>query len=295
MLVEPVSSDGEEKGSTQNERHIFRRTSKFLEGKKKTERKTGTSLFLESVPFRFVKNKHARKENPRQGKMTCALLGFREIVTAKKSSFDRAPRKKFRRGCSIVCEAAHNKAKVKLTIPFETKFGQSMCVAGAAEELGSWKEDSCLVMNWEEGNVWTADCQLPTGAEIEYKYILKNVDGSLEWQPGPNVKLEVPVETGGETPIAVHDCWTGGDQKVSIGDRAISQGSRQKNKKNRANVELPELPTEIVATGPVDIGAPEDVGNNVAANGLYFEQQETFAEPEASANLNGSSPFAERM
>lgn len=53
--------------------------------------------------------------------------------------------------------------QVRLSVPYKTKFGQSLCVTGGLNELGSWQEECCVTMDWNEGNIWTAECELPNG------------------------------------------------------------------------------------------------------------------------------------
>lgn len=48
-------------------------------------------------------------------------------------------------------------------------------------------------------------------ATVEYKYIVKNEDGSIKWQPGSNIELDLPNEA--ET-VDVLDCWLGVNRKV---------------------------------------------------------------------------------
>lgn len=194
-------------------------------------------------------------------------------------------------------------------MPYETTFGQTLCVAGGTEELGSWCADSCLQMTWQEGNVWTADCDLPTGSDIEYKYIVRNEDGSVEWQPGENNKLSVPDVAPQGSAISVQDDWLGADQQVFFGDvAAITNGASSQQHGNNGFKglipELPEIPSKIKASGPVDIGAPEDVTTTKErstyrrsdnGNGNRVSRQDLFKRVEMPVHLNGSSPFAERI
>ena len=45
--------------------------------------------------------------------------------------------------------------QVTFSIFYETKVGESICVLGSIEELGSWKEYKCH-LTWTEGHIWVS-------------------------------------------------------------------------------------------------------------------------------------------
>ena len=56
-------------------------------------------------------------------------------------------------------------------IHYDTRFGQSVCLAGGIPELGNWTEFK-YEMVWTEGNYWVAnDIELSCGV-FEYKYVI---------------------------------------------------------------------------------------------------------------------------
>jgi len=74
-------------------------------------------------------------------------------------------------------------------------FGDSLCIVGDAEALGSWDPGNSVCMEWREGDVWTAEVELPLKETIEYKYIVKHEDArDVEWQPGENEVHSVEAE-----------------------------------------------------------------------------------------------------
>lgn len=53
--------------------------------------------------------------------------------------------------------------QVRFRVPYNTEFGQHLCISGGVDELGDWQEDSCIIMDWNDGNIWTTECELPSG------------------------------------------------------------------------------------------------------------------------------------
>ena len=45
---------------------------------------------------------------------------------------------------------------LNLSIQYETKLGESICVIGSLEELGQWNEYKCH-LRWTEGHLWVTD------------------------------------------------------------------------------------------------------------------------------------------
>ncbi|GAB4820871.1 hypothetical protein N2152v2_007917 [Parachlorella kessleri] len=65
----------------------------------------------------------------------------------------------------------------------------------------------------------SASCQ-PGKEEIEYKYVVRGKEGVLEWQPGGNISLSLPVL--GPTVVEVVDDWHQGTHKVQV-DGAVDE------------------------------------------------------------------------
>eukprot|EP00210_Caulerpa_lentillifera_P008145 g7779.t1 len=119
---------------------------------------------------------------------------------------------------TIRCASSSNiRAKVKFTIPHHVEFGQSICVSGSEEELGSWQLQQSYPLEWTQGDVWTGVIELPS-KEIEYKYVTVNEDGTpAEWQSCENFVANI--ENVGV--IEIMDEWDGTLHKTnfaSVGD-----------------------------------------------------------------------------
>ncbi|CAD7695205.1 unnamed protein product [Ostreobium quekettii] len=86
-------------------------------------------------------------------------------------------------------------AGVTFEVQRHVDYGDSLCVVGDAEALGGWDPCNGVVMEWREGDIWTAQVELPLKETIQYKYIVKHEDArEVEWQPGENEVHSVEAE-----------------------------------------------------------------------------------------------------
>ena len=53
----------------------------------------------------------------------------------------------------------------------QISFGESHKVVGGHPSLGNWDVGNAPQMQWNDGNVWTLEVQLPEGSDIESKVI----------------------------------------------------------------------------------------------------------------------------
>lgn len=51
--------------------------------------------------------------------------------------------------------------RLRLAIPYHCNFGQHLCIVGSTESLGAWNIDQGVMMEWSDGDVWSADFDLP--------------------------------------------------------------------------------------------------------------------------------------
>jgi phosphoglucan,water dikinase len=107
-------------------------------------------------------------------------------------------------------EAARGKpeVEVRFSIPFSTKFGESVLVTGNHEKLGSWVGDKALELRWSEGNVWRGELFMQESPNFEYKYVCAG-QTSVRWEEGPNRKIaDASLERHGSKRIYIaEDEW----------------------------------------------------------------------------------------
>ncbi len=51
--------------------------------------------------------------------------------------------------------------QVSFAVPYRCEFGQHIALVGSDEFLGDWDVRRGVPMNWQDGDVWTVDLELP--------------------------------------------------------------------------------------------------------------------------------------
>eukprot|EP00919_Chromeraceae_sp_WS-2016_P005009 GHVR01011877.1.p1 GENE.GHVR01011877.1~~GHVR01011877.1.p1 ORF type:complete len:184 (+),score=38.00 GHVR01011877.1:36-587(+) len=94
----------------------------------------------------------------------------------------------FDRACSRVSVAESPSIKVTLSIKFETKFGEDMCILGNSPTLGCWQPDKAAHLVWTDGHLWTVTVDVPKDFEtLEYKFVLYiKSSNKIVWEDGNN-------------------------------------------------------------------------------------------------------------
>jgi len=88
---------------------------------------------------------------------------------------------------------------IKFEMKFDTKLGESLAVIGSLNELGLWKHNRALNMDWNPGNVWKSCMYLNNYNNIidfEYKFIILENGQIKFWEDGINRKFIVSLLTG---------------------------------------------------------------------------------------------------
>jgi len=71
-----------------------------------------------------------------------------------------------------------------LKIKYQTRIGESLCVVGDIEELGSWK-NFVGKMRWTSGHMWVLeDLAVNSKPFFSYKYVLMKDERPLTWERG---------------------------------------------------------------------------------------------------------------
>ncbi|QSB04216.1 carbohydrate-binding module family 20 domain-containing protein [Natronoglycomyces albus] len=89
----------------------------------------------------------------------------------------------------------------------ETWYGQNIHITGNISELGAWNPHNGPALHTEESvyPVWSEQLSVPSGQQIEYKYVKINPNGDLEWESGAN---RTTIASGSDCQ-ALHDTWRG--------------------------------------------------------------------------------------
>ncbi|MEY9963575.1 alpha-amylase [Streptacidiphilus sp. MAP12-16] len=89
--------------------------------------------------------------------------------------------------------------------------GAPLYLVGSIGALGSWAPASAAPMT-QSGSNWTVTVGgLPTSTTVQYKYIAKDSNGNVTWEPGSNMSLTTPSSGS----ASVSDTWTGSSSTVT--------------------------------------------------------------------------------
>ena len=118
---------------------------------------------------------------------------------------------------------------VTFQIFYETRVGESICVLGSIEELGTWKEYKCH-LTWTEGHIWVSKEPILTKHKrFFYKYVLLDEGKMVMWERGVDRIADLtllPVDMQQQTVIrdksvkhyTVNDVWQQFAIKFSVFD-----------------------------------------------------------------------------
>ena len=75
--------------------------------------------------------------------------------------------------------------RVSFAVPYRCEFGQHIALVGSDEFLGDWDVQRGVPMNWQDGDVWTVDLELPPTCA-------PNLISFSMWQHDAATNLECP-------------------------------------------------------------------------------------------------------
>ncbi|CAL1711231.1 unnamed protein product [Somion occarium] len=87
---------------------------------------------------------------------------------------------------------------VNFAVTATTTFGENIFLVGSLSQLGSWNPSSAIALSSANYPTWTASVSLPPSTSFEYKFIRKEVDGSIVWESDPNLQDTTPA-SGSQT------------------------------------------------------------------------------------------------
>ena len=94
------------------------------------------------------------------------------------------------KGGAILVAGASSDVKVTFTVQgYVTYYGQNIFVVGDAPELGFWDPAKARPLSWVNSNTWSGDVYFTNYSKcgtLQYKYIVKNPNGSVIWEGGTN-------------------------------------------------------------------------------------------------------------
>ncbi|TCD63303.1 hypothetical protein EIP91_005684 [Steccherinum ochraceum] len=92
-----------------------------------------------------------------------------------------------------------NDVVVNFKVAASTTYGENIFIVGSVARLGSWDPAAALPLFPTSYPNWTIPVPFAPNASIEYKFIRKEIDGSIIWECDPNRKVKAP--TSGSTNV----------------------------------------------------------------------------------------------
>ncbi len=93
--------------------------------------------------------------------------------------------------------------KANFQIHYQTNWGENLFVCGSSRAFGDWSTDHALPMNYVGNNFWQAEIELEDKFNFSYKYFIRDHDGQIFWEGGPNRSFEA----FGKSQTFVYDQW----------------------------------------------------------------------------------------
>ncbi|TWE21704.1 carbohydrate-binding module family 20 domain-containing protein [Kitasatospora atroaurantiaca] len=85
-------------------------------------------------------------------------------------------------------------------------------LVGSVAALGNWSPEVAVPLVWS-GHTWSVTLSsLPTATTVRYKYLAKDRDGNITWQPGPDQLLTT---AAAGTSGSARDTWAGATTPVT--------------------------------------------------------------------------------
>ncbi|XP_021888635.1 uncharacterized protein LOC110807731 isoform X2 [Carica papaya] len=117
-----------------------------------------------------------------------------------------------------------NTVHVKIQLQKECCFGQHFFVVGDHPTFGQWDPTKAIPLNWSDGHFWTAELDMSIGKVIQFKFILKGVDGEILWQPGPDRVLQTWETTN---TIMVYEDWENAECQKVLEEESLTKGDEE--------------------------------------------------------------------
>ena len=105
-----------------------------------------------------------------------------------------------RTGSILVARSSSDVAVTFTVNGYVTTYGQNVFIVGNTPELGFWDTSKARPLAWVDSDTWSGTVyftDMTKGKSIEYKYIVKNPDGSVIWEGGSNHTYTVPSSGSG--------------------------------------------------------------------------------------------------
>lgn len=111
--------------------------------------------------------------------------------------------------------------KIKLTIPYKTSWGQTICISGSSPELSAWDENKAVEMQFVFPDLWSIELEIKNTDLLEYRYLLKE-NGKItrrEWERETHF-----LQLDRQKSYTVNDCWIDTPKQIYFYSSAFTDG-----------------------------------------------------------------------
>jgi subtilisin family serine protease len=95
-------------------------------------------------------------------------------------------------GLGVTFRPDPDRIAATFNVTAETWWGQQVFVVGNLPELGGWDPARAVALGPGGYPVWSGAVSLPPNAPVEFKYVKKDPDGTVTWEPGANRTTVTP-------------------------------------------------------------------------------------------------------
>ncbi|XP_030480718.1 uncharacterized protein LOC115697742 isoform X1 [Cannabis sativa] len=117
-------------------------------------------------------------------------------------------------------------ARVIFKLQKECMFGEHFFIVGDDPIFGLWDPESAIPLNWSDGHAWIVELDIPIGKSIHFKFILKDSNGEVLWQPGPDRVFQT-WET--KNAITVYEDWENTELQIVAEEDEVSIQNADEN------------------------------------------------------------------
>jgi hypothetical protein len=82
--------------------------------------------------------------------------------------------------------------KISFEYNYKAQWGQEVYLVGSISKLGEWKTDKALPLVCVQADRWRVDVDIDSYKIINYKYFIKNSDGSILWIENSRIRECLP-------------------------------------------------------------------------------------------------------
>ncbi|MGW0396040.1 carbohydrate-binding module family 20 domain-containing protein [Streptomyces sp. NPDC003042] len=90
------------------------------------------------------------------------------------------------RGSASYATDAPSPSPVRFQVTALTEWGDQVFAVGSVPALGSWDPAHAVPLDAHGYPTWSAEAVVPSDSPVEYKYLVKESDGTITWESGPN-------------------------------------------------------------------------------------------------------------